>query len=367
MDEHAPAIIIFTRNRHYLVERQARFHADYPGQLIVVDATEQPAAGLRMPPRGLYLHRPGMSVMGRIATGVSAVESSSCLLCADDDYALPDALRRCGDAIAADPGVSYATGTTVHFHPGEPSPDRALPGDISEVLRELTGAETPNGRFRLLMSRNVFHGLYYGCIRTEVAMRVSKALSGVADEDGLIAEQLWPLLPVLFGRAIQVDRLLMCRRIHDRNYSAMAAHMASFDDLADWQGFGELRARLEQLAAQAGLDASSTAGVVESWRDFGAGTGRGKRCQRSVRLALSSIWGRRWRGLLKDVRVGLTPRAWFDARERAIVRNAALRMTFKCRAYPWDDADARAAYEQVMGFDMRCEREKSAAAPPTKA
>jgi hypothetical protein len=364
MERRAPAIVIFTRNRPNLLRRQARFHAEYPGQMIVVDASEQPIDDLRLPPGGAYLHRPGMSMYGRIEAGVAAVESLSCLLCADDDYALPDALLRCGEAIAEDPEVAYATGTTVHFHPGDPSPDRAIPGDISEILLELRGSETPLERFRLLLSRGVFHGLFYGCIRTTVARQVGSVVGRVADEDGLVAEQSWPLLPSLFGKMVMVDRLLLCRRIHDRNYAPMDAHMGSFDDIAEWRGFGEMRDRLERLAANAGLDADATAAVIDSWREFGAATGRGRRSERRMRAALPALLRRRVLGVLKDVHVGLSPRAWFDKRERAIVRSAALRATFKCGSYPWSDATAGSQYERLLRFDMRCSEEERIASAP---
>ena len=64
----APSIVVFTRGRPAFVHRLARYYGDYPGQLVVVDGSAGAVAGLRMPARGEYLHRPGMSVHGRIAT-----------------------------------------------------------------------------------------------------------------------------------------------------------------------------------------------------------------------------------------------------------------------------------------------------------
>jgi hypothetical protein len=79
MERRAPAIVIFTRNRPNLLRRQARFHAEYPGQMIVVDASEQPIDDLRLPPGGAFLHRPGMSMYGRIEAGVAAVLAAMAL------------------------------------------------------------------------------------------------------------------------------------------------------------------------------------------------------------------------------------------------------------------------------------------------
>ena len=58
--------MVFTRGRPASVRRLARYYDGYPGQLVVVDGSPEPADGLRMPARGEYLHRPGASVYGRM-------------------------------------------------------------------------------------------------------------------------------------------------------------------------------------------------------------------------------------------------------------------------------------------------------------
>jgi glycosyltransferase domain-containing protein len=347
----APSIVVFTRGRPAFVHRLARYYGDYPGQLVVVDGSVDPVTGLRMPARGEYLHRPGMSVHGRIAEGMSRVTAPACSLAADDDYQVHSGLIACGRAIDADPGIACAAGTVVYFAQGERAPGRAIADSAVERILELPVAGGPAGRFRDFISLGP--QVLYACVRTSVARRLADALADLPDEDGLVGEQLWGAIPALFGRTRFVDRLQLCRRRADRDYGDYLAPFKALGDIAEWHGFGRFGDRFRALAREAGADAAGADAVIDAWREFAAETARGQRAWRDRTFPAAVRARRVLRNAMSAVGVAASPRAWVDASARSIARNAAARVALRSRAYPWSDADARAEYERIMAFDER--------------
>ena len=347
----APSIVVFTRGRPAFVHRLARYYADYPGQLVVVDGSPSAVDGLHMPAGGEYLHRPGMRVHERIAEGMARVTAASCTLAADDDYQVHSGLIECGRAIAADRGVVCAAGTVVYFAAGERSPDRAIADGAVERILELPPDASPAARFRSFLSLGP--QVLYACFRTSEMRRMADALADLSDEDGLLGEQMWGAIPALYGRTRLVHRLQLCRRRAYRDYSDYLAAFKALPDVAEWARFEEFRARFRALAAEAGADRAGGDEVIAAWRDFAAATARGDRNWRDRRFPAAVRARRILRNAASAVGVAASPRAWADPTARAIVRNAAARRLLRSRAYPWCDPAARAEFERIMDFDAR--------------
>lgn len=349
--QESPAIVVFTRGRPLLVRRIVRYHHDYPGQLIVVDGSEAPVDGIRMPPGGEYLHRPGMSVHGRICEGINRVEAAACALSADDDYQVHSGLAACGRAISDDPRVACAAGTAVYFVPGVRSPAAAVADGAVERFLEMPRAGDPPGRFGTFIS----HGpqAFYACFRTAVARRVADFLVDLPDEDGLVGEQLWGPLASLFGETVLLDQLQLCRRRAHRDYTRYLAPFRRLDDVANWHGFGRFGGRLRALAVEAGADGIGADRVIEAWRDFAAATARGRRNWRRRRFPVHDRTRRILRNLASNFGVMIDPRAWVDPHARDMTRDRASRILLRSRAYPWSDVRARDEYERVIAFDAQ--------------
>jgi len=304
-----------------------------------------------MPPGGEYLHRPGMSVHGRICEGINRVEAAACALSADDDYQVHSGLAACGRAISADPRVACAAGTVVYFVPGPRSPAAAIADGAVERLLEMPPAGDPPGRFCTFIS----HGpqAFYACFRTSVARRVAHLLVDLPDEDGLVGEQLWGPLASLFGESVLLDQLQLCRRRAHRDYTRYLAPFRRLDDIAAWRGFGRFGGRLRELAIEAGADSIGADRVIEAWRDFAAATVRGRRNWRRRRFPAHDRMRRTLRNLASNVGVMVNPRAWVDPQEREITLDRVSRILLRSRAYPWGDERARGEYERVIAFDAQ--------------
>jgi hypothetical protein len=347
-----PSIVIFTYCRHPLVRRIAEYYGGYEGELIVVDGSPEPIGGLRLPARGQYVHRPGMSGYARIHEGIMRVTVPTCALAADDDFQSPGCLHACAAAVLSDPAVASATGTTVYFADGRRSVRDAVPDGAVERILAVPGSAPPVERFRrtIVCAPQV----YFACIRTTVARKVSGFLADLPDEGGLVGEQLWTSLPALFGRSELVPRLQMCRRMGFRDYSGYLHPFKRLEDLAAWPHYGVYRQRLEEFARDAGLNSDDALRVAASWREFAAATALGERARRAAQPSDARSRIRRTaRNLLQSAGVAASPSAWRDRLERTICRGRAMRPVLRSRAYPWSDPAARAEFDRIMAFDAQ--------------
>lgn len=346
-----PSIVVITYRRHAAVRRLMRFYADYPGEVVLVDGSPDPMRDPPLRPGDRYLPMPGAPGYLRIAEGLASVAAETCALAADDDYHVADGLRECSLAILSRPDVSCAAGTAVYFEEGERSPGRAMADCAVERILAIDDTAGPARRFASAIALGP--QAFYSCMRTSVARRVSAALGGLPDEYGLVGEQLWNALPCLFGRTVMVHRLQLCRSVGRRDYSGYLAPFGRLADIADWDGYAAMRGQLVALAHDAGLDEQGTEHVVGAWREYAAQTVRGRRSWRSRRFPLGQSLRRAVRNLSSNLGVAASPRAWFDAPTRNIVRKSAGRALLMSRAYPWCDPVAQSDYGRVMAFDAQ--------------
>lgn len=347
-DPSLPAIVVFSRNRPLLLRRLAVFHAAYEGELIIVDGSADPVGDLRLPPNGVYLHRPGMSIGRRIAEGVGRVRSPFCALSADDDYMLHRGLAACGRALEEDPGLVCATGTVAYFWSGVAAPDRAIADEAVERAMNLRGQGDASDRF--LEAAMAAPSLFYSCLRTSASMRVARLLADVPDDSGLVAEQLRVLLPSVLGRTRMIDQLMLCRRkVLVKNASRYKVAFRAMGDISEWEGFDATRAQILELAVETGAGVEAGERIVETWRRFAAGTKRGRMGRKQAKAASGMAM---LRGLLRGFRVASDPRLWRDLERRSQARDAVTRVLLRCSAYPWRDPLARAEFERTMQFDI---------------
>lgn len=346
-----PSIVVITYRRHAAVRGLMRFYADYPGQVVVVDGSPEPMPDPPVRAGDLYLPMPGAAGYRRIAEGIARACADTCALAADDDYHVADALLECSCSILGSADVACAAGTAVYFEPGERSPDRAMADSAVERILSVEDTSDPACRFASVMS--LAPQVFYSCMRTSVARRVSAALADIPDEHGLVGEQLWSTLPCMFGRMMMVHRLQLCRSVGLRDYSGYLAPFARLDDISEWDGYPRMHRAVTALALEAGLGAAGAEAVVGCWREFASQTSRGRRSWDARRFPPGESLRRAVRNLSSNLGVAVNPRAWFHAPTRNIVRKSAGRRFLRSRAYPWADPVARRDFCRVMASDAQ--------------
>jgi glycosyltransferase domain-containing protein len=257
--------VIFTKNRpeRLLKTLEVISRSEWPA--IIADGSEMPIAPSRLPSRRFnYLHMPGASVGQRLFHAMEKVESKYCCLHADDDRMSPPTLLECVEVLEQEGRASRSCGTTIHTSSITRDGIRfAFPDLAVERILDLTNPPCPRARY--LEIKRVFPQVFYGVMRTPIALAIARVGSEIADDAGILAEELWVTLPALLGGTLLVDRIQTIREapMVGPNHEQFRSQFDSLDSLSEWPGFAAFKARLIIFCEEVGVSQDLADDILE--------------------------------------------------------------------------------------------------------
>ena len=114
------SIIIFSHNRHALLERSFSHYGSSPYPVIVVDSSIKPFEG-HIPKSIQYMHKPNERIGDRIYAALKVVETPYSITSADDDFLSFDALQEGYTFLRDNPDYTSVQGHYVHFEQSNPT------------------------------------------------------------------------------------------------------------------------------------------------------------------------------------------------------------------------------------------------------
>lgn len=110
-------VIIPAHNRPRRLQRLLDYYAGTGVRLLVPDSSDKPFAGRIDPDTTTYLHRPRMHFFRKLRDVLPLITTDYVLYCADDDFAVPEAIRHITDFLDAHPDHAIAQGHYLTFTP----------------------------------------------------------------------------------------------------------------------------------------------------------------------------------------------------------------------------------------------------------
>jgi len=109
-------IIIYSYNRHHYLNRILSYYQkqNYDQYLIIADGSEKEWPQMT-DFKGKYLHLSGVSFRERLIAGLEQTQSDLAVLCADDDFLVPDGLEVCAEFLRNNSDYSCAHGNYGRF------------------------------------------------------------------------------------------------------------------------------------------------------------------------------------------------------------------------------------------------------------
>ncbi len=161
-------VIIPAHNRPDRLQRLLDYYHGTGIKVLVPDSSTLPFTGSYDPSEVRYLHRPGLHFLLKIQGVLPMIETDYVLYCADDDFAVPEAIGEIVAFLDMNPDYSVAQGHYLTFIPGK---DSVLfyPRYIRNFDSRVT-ADTSVGR--LLQQHGIYAPLLYGVTRTEIFRRI---------------------------------------------------------------------------------------------------------------------------------------------------------------------------------------------------
>ncbi|OAI93138.1 TIGR00180 family glycosyltransferase [Pseudomonas putida] len=112
-------LVMLTHKRPGFLRRALQYYKDFPGTLLVLDSSPEPAAGITERfPRVDYRHLPQFDYRGfqaKIKHGLGLVTTPYMALVADDDFILPDAIGESLDFLEAHPDYGMCQGYSMMY------------------------------------------------------------------------------------------------------------------------------------------------------------------------------------------------------------------------------------------------------------
>ena len=107
-------LVIATKNRHQYLERIVDYYSNSGINIIVADATKEKYSK-KLPSNISYFHYPEIHYCIKLDDVFKKVNTPYSLLCADDDFIIPEAIETCVDFLEKNSDYASAQGYYMMF------------------------------------------------------------------------------------------------------------------------------------------------------------------------------------------------------------------------------------------------------------
>lgn len=246
------SLLIPTHNRHPYLKRALAYYSDAGFRTYIVDSSPQ-AFHLQEQPDLVYYHMPGVSLTGKIAAALEVIQTPYIVMCADDDFLLPERVLDCMDFLEAHPEYASVAGNSICYKKNSIASGKVDFAAMytSRLSYEVTD-KAPLDRIRAFF--NPYRGAFYAVHRTAVLRKAFEGAAGVV-KNLFLNEYLTALYPLATGAFAELPFLFHIREYADDSGDKTTPNLdAIFHDPAfkkEYDGFVAHQAAL--VASVAGL------------------------------------------------------------------------------------------------------------------
>lgn len=191
-------VIIPAHNRPERLTRLLDYYAGTGVRIIVPDSSTKEYTGPIDSDTTIYLHRPGLHFILKINEILPLITTPYVLYCADDDFAVPQAIEQITEFLDRNPDYSIAQGHYLTFVP-TPRKITFLPRYIRNFNSRVTAAAPQD---RLIEKRKgIYAPLLYGVARTDAFRKI---YSYCFDSDGKLRFENLFLAEEFFNNAMLI-------------------------------------------------------------------------------------------------------------------------------------------------------------------
>lgn len=161
-------VIIPAHNRPERLKRLLDYYNGTGIKILIPDSSDQPYEGNLSSPDITYLHRPRLHFLLKIREILPLITTDYVLYCADDDFAVPEAIKQITDFMDEHPDYSIAQGHYLTF-----TPDKDQIAFYPRYIRNFDNcitSDTPTSR--LHNEKGMYASLLYGVTRSDIFRKI---------------------------------------------------------------------------------------------------------------------------------------------------------------------------------------------------
>lgn len=171
-------VIIPAHNRPNRLQRLLDYYAGTGIKILIPDSSDRIFNGHLDSPDITYIHRPKMHFFKKIREILPLISTDYVLYCADDDFAVPEAIQRITEFLDANRDYSVAQGHYLTFTPRPSGHISFYPRYIRNFDNRITDGDSTA---RMEHEKGMYASMLYGVTRSDIFRRI---YSYCFDDDG---------------------------------------------------------------------------------------------------------------------------------------------------------------------------------------
>ncbi len=112
-------IVIILHNRHQNIRRLVAYYKDINASTILADSSTQKHPSERLPTSWNHIYTPGLNYTQKIEVTLQEIKTEYVILCADDDFIIPSAIKECISFLNKNPDYASVQGRCVCYKKSE--------------------------------------------------------------------------------------------------------------------------------------------------------------------------------------------------------------------------------------------------------
>ena len=202
-------ILILTHERQDYLERALEYYTGYSLKIVVADSSSMPFKMIPNYSSVEYLHFQGKTHGQKLSEVLTLIGTRYTVMCADDDFTIPDAIETCIEFLEKNTTYAVAQGNSVSYkketeYPGGPVLNVMYPGQYSFVINQDTPFDRIAGLFHNY--RTIFCAVHH-------TQYLRLAYGGINDRftNLFLNEYLSAIIPLIAGKHIELPVFFQVR------------------------------------------------------------------------------------------------------------------------------------------------------------
>lgn len=245
-------VIIPAHNRPERLQRLLDYYDGTGINILVPDSSHIPFNGGLPSSRITYLHRPGLHFIRKIHEILPLIATPYVLYCAEDDFAVPEAIAEMVEFLEINPGYSVAQGHYLTFTPSRRKID-FYPRYIRNFSRCI---DDDDPVARLYREKSIYASMLYGVTRTDLFKKIYSFCFTTGGElrfrNLFLAEEFFNHSMLILGKYATLPVFFSARERIKGSATETTVPVSEIRSSAEYEGFVEALSLL--LAEVSGME-----------------------------------------------------------------------------------------------------------------
>lgn len=201
-------LILILHNRHDNLDRLLDYYKSFSSPIIIADSSSVVHTFRNTSVSYKYLYTPDVSFTKKIEMALAEVKTPYVVMCADDDFIIPESILKCVDFLEHNKEYIAAQGICINYKKNNTKSNKTEFGRM--YLNHTADISFDDPLLRLKALFNSYRSLLYAVFLTDT-LRLSFKKAGATVKNLYLNEYLTAIVPILCGKSRELPMLYQVR------------------------------------------------------------------------------------------------------------------------------------------------------------